>query len=71
MPIETPASEYFLEAKQQIVINVLVALMCDHVDYPCNTFLTLLKFEGLFTPALLIVYEQRLNKFNELVDGAR
>ena len=41
------------------------------MNNPSNTLLTLFKFERLLAATLFVINQQRLDKLDELIDGAR
>jgi len=61
----------FLESKQEIVINVSVGLVVDHVKETGHTFLAFFKLERLLLSTLFIIDQKWLDEFNELIDGTR
>ena len=70
LPVDTSASEYLFEPKKKVVVNVCIGLVRDHVYNSCDTLLPLFEFKGLLSTTLLVINKQRLDKLDQLLDGA-
>jgi hypothetical protein len=64
----TTFNENFFEFYQQVVVDVVAGRVTDHVDQSSNTFLTFFHFEGLFFTTRIVVAEQWLDEFQQLID---
>ena len=62
--------KHLLKPQQQVVVDVGVGLVRDHVNDASDTFLAFLKLERLFFAAMFVIDEQGLDELDELVDGA-
>jgi hypothetical protein len=70
LPLRATLGKHSLKLHDQVIVNVIVCRVPYHVENAGYSLLSILKFKWVFLLTLVIIYEERLDEVNQLVNGA-